>query len=148
MIGFQGYAPGAIKSRAELTDLIAEAGKSKRAIRIYAVEQSGHQSDLFITSKTPFQIRTFDGGWQYEFFDPWTRSVWSKKRYYKCDRSLSDLNITGKVTKLGGHNRHQLFRNKRCADEYAAALSTDAEYLRSVAAHHAKCARIFGELGW
>lgn len=141
-LSFQGYAPGAIKTRAELNDLLAEAGKSKRAIRLYAVGQSGHKEELFITSKTRVQIRTYDSGWQYEFFTPWTRSTISGKRYFQYDRSLADLNIQGKL-KAGGHNRHQLFRNKRCADEYAVMLKADPAYIASVKRHHERCSEIF-----
>lgn len=145
-MGFQGYAPGAIKTRAQLTDLIAEAGKTRRAIRLYAVEQGGHMSELFITSKTKITIQTFDSGWQYESFKPWARSTWSKERYFQSERSLADLNIRGKTGKPGGHNRHQLFSNRRLADEYATKLRNDAQYQQAIKDFHGRIDKMFG--GW
>lgn len=150
LMGFQGYAPGAIKTRAQLTDLIAEAGKTKRAIRLYAVEQGGHMSELFITSRTKITIKTFDSGWQYESFKPWARSTstWSKERYYQSERSLADLNILGKTGKPGGHNRHQLFSNRRLADEYAAKLRGDARYQQAIKDFHRRMYDEASRWGW
>lgn len=141
---FQGYAPGAIKTRAELNDLLAEAGRTKRAIRLYAVEQGGHMSELFITSRTKVTITTYDSGWQYEAFDAWTRSSSFKERWFKYDRSLADLNIQGKVAGKGGHNRHQLFRNHRSAEDYAAQLRNDAGYQQAIKDFHKRIDRVFG----
>lgn len=133
-LGFTGYAPGAIKNRAQLLDIIIEARKSKKAIRLYAVEQGGYFSELFLTSKS-----TIVQDAAYEKFSCFAKSSWSGARYYRSHRYLGDLNIVAKDGRQPGHNRHQLFSNRRHATEYAEKLKGDAGYQQAVKEWHARC---------
>lgn len=142
LVGFQGYAPGAIKTRAQLLDLIIEARKERKAIRLYAVVQSGRFEEVFLTSKSAISMQDSTG---IESFTMFMRSSYGGSRYYRISRCLGDLNIVGK-TRAGGHNRHQLFANRRLAEAYSTSLKSDTAYLAAVAERHASFDRIFGRL--
>ena len=133
-LGFKGYAHGAIKTRNELLDLIIEARKEKKAIRLYAVIQGGYFSELFLTSKSKI-----DGVSGLEKFDHWQRSPLASERFWKTYSCLGDLNIEG-----GGHNCHQLFANRRLALAYSEQLKADAEYQAAVKDWHRHCDTLFG----
>jgi len=141
---FQGYAPGAIKTRAQLLDVVIEARKEKKAIRLYTVEQAGYQSEIYLTSKS--KVFTNDSG--FDSLTCWSKSGSSRQRYYRYDRCLFDLNITDRNGRNPGHNRHQLFLNRRHADAYGAALRNDATYHAAVKRWHEKCNRLFEDMGW
>lgn len=144
-IRFKGYAKGAIRTHAELLDIVIEARKDKKAIRLYVVEQSGYFSELFLTSKSKIEASNNIGIWS---FNCWTKSAWSSKPY-RTTRCLGDLNVVDKDGYQGGHNRHQLFSNRRAALEYSETLKQDAGYLRAVAEHHRRCDAMFrGFYGW
>lgn len=133
-LGFKGYAHGAIKTRNELLDLIIEARKEKKAIRLYAVTQGGYFNELFLTSKSKI-----DGDPDLEKFYHWQRSPLASERFWKTHSCLGDLNIG-----RGGHNRHQLFANRRLALAYSEQLKADAEYQSAVKEWHRRCDTLFG----
>ena len=136
------YPAGAVKTHAELTDLIAEAGKTRRAIRLHLVEQGGYQASIIVTGKTRI-VASQGFGTPIYSFEGWAKATWRPYGWYKSHRCLGDLNIADKTGRSGGHNRHMLFRNKRCADEYAHQLQNDPVYQQEVREHHARCARAF-----
>lgn len=133
-LGFKGYAHGAIKTRNELLDLIIEARKEKKAIRLYAVTQGGYFNELFLTSKSKI-----DGDPDLEKFTHWSRSVMPGRRFWKSYSCLGDLNIG-----CGGHNRHQIFANRRLALAYSEQLKADVGYQEAVKAWHQHCDTLFG----
>lgn len=141
-IGFQGYAPGAIRNRAALLDYIIEARKERKAVRLFAVVQSGHLSEMFLTSKSAISEQDSSG---IESFTCWQRATWTGRKYYRSHHCLGDLNVAGKQRR-GGHNRHQLFANRRLAQEYSEILKADRAYLAAVAEHHRHCAKLFSDL--
>ena len=145
-LGFQGYPAGAIKTQAELQDIVTEARKEKKAIRLYEVSQGGHFSELFITSKT--RIEPGKHSPDIMGFEYFRKASWGDKRLYKTHGCLGDLNITDKCGRRGGHNRHMLFSNRELARRYAQQLSTDKQYLAAVERHHAECDRLFSRIVW
>lgn len=147
LLGRQEYPSGAIRTYHELNDLLAEAGKTRRAIRLHIVEQGGHQSEFIVTRKSRVAAGKhapdifFINGWA---SSRWSRSPAAKDRWYKTERALGDLNILARNGRSGGHNRHMLFRNRRAANEYADSLRHDAAYQASIKQFHARCDKMFG----
>lgn len=135
---FQGYAKGAIKTRAELLDLVIEARKGKKAIRLYSVEQGGHFGEHALTSRSKIETHAST---DYDFVTLHTLSRYSG--WYKTERCLGDLNIVEKNGRHSGHNRHQLFSNRRSAEEYAAKLAADAPYQQAIKDFHKRMDNIF-----
>lgn len=139
---FQGYAKGAIKTRAELLDLVIEARKGKKAIRLYSVEQGGHFGEHALTSRSKIETHALT---DYDFIALHTLSKYGggKPEWYRNERCLGDLNIVEKNGRHSGHNRHQLFSNRRCAEEYAARLAADAPYQQAIKDFHKRMGSIF-----
>lgn len=141
---FKGYPVGAIKTQGELQDIVTEARKKKKAIRLYEVSQSGYFSELFITSKSRIEAKpTSPDLLSLSYF---MRSTSGRKRYFKTTGCLGDRNVVDKHGRHSGHNRHFLFANKALAQRYANELSTDADYIAAVKRHHAECERLFSRI--
>lgn len=139
---FQGYPKGAIRTGEELTDLIVEARKSRKAIRLYEVSQGGAFSECAITSSA--RIAPAGKHSPDILALPVHRmSSWGGARWYSSHICLGDVNITYKG-RSGGHNRHMLFSNRRSATEYADALKSDVAYQRAVKDWHRECNEMFG----
>lgn len=135
------HPKGAIKTQGELTDLIVEARTEKKAIRLYAVEQGGHFSEVFLTSKSKcFANETSPDIYQVKL---WARSPFGQARFCRSSRCLGDLNIASKTKPARFYNRHMLFSNRKLAEAYSTCLKNDLAYQREIREHHARCARMF-----
>lgn len=143
LMRFQGYAKGAIKTRAELLDIVIEARKSKKAIRLYSVEQGGYFGEHALTSRSKIETHA-STDFDFITLHTFSRSRCSNKGWYKTERCLGDLNIVEKNGRHSGHNRHQMFSNRRCAEEYAAKLAADAPYQQAIKDFHKRMDGIFG----
>lgn len=140
---------GRIKTREELQDLIIEARKEKKAIRIYLVEQSGHMAEFFITSRSRLNKPEYDEGSCSDdgFYSVngkklayWERRKPPAQRYYS-DRILCGSYSIGVPAYSGAP--HYAFTNRLLAERYSLFLKTHKEYMRYVKDWHAYCSRAF-----
>lgn len=140
---------GRIKTRDELRDLIIEARKEKKAIRVYLVEQSGHISQFFITSKSRLKKPEVEEGLCSgdNFYEVNGRKLayWQKHRApqhrYYSDRILCGSYGIG-VPQYGG-SPHYAFVSRQLAERYALFLKTHRGYMQYVKDWHAYCERAF-----
>jgi len=135
------YPIGAIRTQRELQDVVTEARKEKKAIRLYGVSQGGYFEEMFLTSKSRiFSTETSPDIKQLTYR---ARSTWSGKRYYEATLCLADRNIEDNNGRRGGHNRHMLFTNRRAAEAYSQQLKNDRAYQFEIKEWHARCSRLF-----
>lgn len=150
------WPTGSFKSVEEVLDLVIEARKTKRAIRIYTVCQSGHISVFYITSKTKlyrpggkhpdpvFSIDNVNHVLYPTFHDHYRSGMWrsskTNERWYKTHELLESYGI-----KTNYQTEHRMFTNKRAATEYSAKLKADPIYIEDVAEWHKYCHRMFGD---
>lgn len=156
MLGFDRPTPpeieppaGRIKTREELLDLIIEARKDRKAIRIYLVEQSGHMGQFFLTSKSKLNKPEAEDGLCSgpNFYSVngrklagWERHRAPKHRYYS-DSILCGTYGIG-VPQYSG-SPHYAFTNRLLAERYSLFLKTHAAYMKYVKDWHAYCDRTF-----
>jgi hypothetical protein len=140
---------GRIKTREELRDLVIEARKEKKAIRIYLVEQSGHIREFFLTSKSRLMKPDADEGLCSgdNFYKvngkaeaSWHKRSAPKHRYYSTDILCGSYGIG--VQQYGG-SPHYAFVNRQLAQRYSTFLKTNAAYMEYVRQWHAYCDRTF-----
>jgi hypothetical protein len=140
---------GRIRTREELRDLIIEARKERKAIRIYLVEQSGHMSQFFLTSKSRLEKPEHEHGLcsgdnfysvKGKKLAGWERRLEPKHRYYS-DRILCGSYGIG-VQQYGG-SPHYAFTNRILAERYSLFLKTHKAYAQYVRDWHAYCANVF-----
>lgn len=140
------YPPGAVKTRDELRDLIIEARKEKKAIRLYAVGQMGHLRVYYLTSTSQLQKPKYKTGLCSG------DSFYSTAAYvdHSCighnktnNRWFKDQILCGSYS-IGtmSSEHHRLFTNKMHAENYATELKNDAEYVKSVHEHWEWCSRM------
>src|ERR1700744_4679569 len=135
------YPTGAIRTQRELQDVVTEARREKKAIRLYQVSQGGYFKEMFLTSKSKiFSTETSPHIKQLAYH---MRSTWSSRRYYPVTLWLADNNVTDNNGKEGGYNRHMLFTNRKAALAYSEQLKNDKTYQAEVKAWHDHCSRIF-----
>lgn len=137
------YPAGAIKHRQEVLDLIIEARKEKKAIRLYAVEQSGHLREMFLTSKSRMVKPKEDGmctGPRFYMVEH-TRTLYNgynRKEYYESHILMGSYDIG-----VPNDTEHRLFTNRKLAEQYSETLKNSKEYLQEVKEHHERCNRMF-----
>lgn len=144
---------GAIRTRQEVRDLVIEARKEKKAIRIWTVTQSGHLDCFYLTSKSRLH-KPEDLGLRYTSEND--HAFWhvdavvdhscigmkgTNSRWFKKHELLGSYNI-----EASGGNCHYAFTSKLAASRYSEELKNDARYQQSVKEHHERCARMFS--GW
>lgn len=136
------HPPGAIRFRRELLDLVIEARKEKKAIRIYLVSQSGYMSEFFITSKSrmskPKHETGLASGSSFYSVNGWRKSHFRDNGYYKSEILTGSYNI-----ECSSSSNHCAFTNFLSAKKYSDHLKDDAAYVACVKAHHAWCNKIF-----
>lgn len=142
---------GRIRSREELRDLIIEARKERKAIRIYLVQQSGYMSEFFLTSKSKLQKPDAESGLCSgdSFYRVNGRRLSSlhhrgkpKDRYYADELLTGSYNIGCN----GGSVHHFAFTNRALAERYSNTLKNDPIYRQYVKDWHAYCDRSFGRM--
>lgn len=143
---------GRIKTREELLDLIIEARKGKKAIRIYLVEQSGYMSQFFLTSKSKLNKPDSESGLcsgpsfyrvNGRKLSTWKRRSEPKHRYRPDDILCGSYGIG--VPQFGG-SPHYAFTNRIAAERYSLFLKTHKAYIQYVSDWHRYCDRSFS--GW
>lgn len=148
------YPTGALRTREEVLDLVIEARKEKKAIRIYTVNQGGHLDCFYIYSKTklhkkgapdptPYPLKK---GVLFDMLYPIVhdhRSISSSKtnkRWFKWHEYIGSYGI-----KDGSPypTEHRMFTNKRAAEEYSTLLQNDREYQEGIVRWHKYCNKMF-----
>lgn len=145
------YPPGAIRSREQLRDLIIEARKERKAIRLYAVEQMGHVAEFYVTPKSRLSKPEYESGLcsgeAFYSVDGYrgcqSYGPGAKNRYYKYKLLCGSYSVG-----CMSNEHHRLFQNRQHAENYSRALKDDAEYVLSVKEHWARCDMIFGRMTW
>lgn len=145
--------PGAIRTRNEIGDLVIEARKEKKAIRVWTVTQSGYLSCFYITSKSRLHKPDDKPHMKDYANDPsfWYVSAFhdhanigyrtTNKRWFRHDEIMGSYNIES----FGG-NCHYAFTSKIAALRYSEELKNDEAYLLFVKQHHDRCKRMFREM--
>lgn len=132
---------GAILKREEIIELVIEARKEKKAIRVWTVTQSGHLSCFYITSKSRLHKNESAGQWKLDCYHD--HSVIGMKntnrRWFKNHELMGSYNIES----YGG-NCHFAFTSKIAAKRYSEELKNDKDYIQSVKDWHSQCDRMFG----
>lgn len=136
------YPAGSIKTREEFRDLVIEARKGKKAIRIYLVEQMGHMREVFLTSKSQMHKPTESVPGDAFFKCHVMAKISSPKEYYPTDILMGSYSIG-----VMSSEHHRAFTNRMSAEQYASELKNDPEYVAEVKAHWARCERLFGKFG-
>lgn len=151
------WPAGAIRSKEELMDLVIEARKEKKAIRIHTVNQSGYMSVFYIYSKTklyktgtPHPNPVLSGiscpsDVLYPVFHDHSRITKHRgvQRWFKTDEHPASYGIDDRYG-----TDHRMFTNKMHAENYSELLKNDPEYLEEVRQWHAKCNKLFRDIGW
>ena len=141
---------GRIKTRAEMRDLIIEARKEKKAIRVYLVEQSGYLTEFFITSRSRLEKPQSESGIcsgsnfyrvKGRKLANWKRDASLAARYYAVEILMGSYNI-----EANGGNDHYAFTNRALAERHSKFLQTDAAYCKYVKDWHAYCDHTFGRM--
>lgn len=141
------YPPGAITTREVLQDIIIEARKERKAIRLYGVCQMGHFETWFLTSKSRLnkpesKVGLCSGDSFYSVpaykLSSFTSRHEPKHRFYR-DKFLCGSYSIGTLS----NEYHRMFQNARLAREYAEELKNDPEYVLSVKEHWARCEKAF-----
>lgn len=134
---------GRIKTLAELQDIIIEARKEKKAIRLWGVQQLGHLEEIFLTSKSKIIKPEKPGEFgHYNTVPCWMRSPSPRERWYKYHFLPASYGIHDSKY----DTEFALFTNKRLAMEYSERLKSDPKYIASVRRWHDRCAIIFKDL--
>lgn len=144
---------GAIRSVEEMLDLVIEARKTKRAIRIYTVNQGGSLSTFYIYSKTKLYRpggKHPNPNWGIDNVNYVLYPIvkdhscigykTTNRRWFKSDEILeSFIPALSKYPAV----EHRMFTNKMAAEKYSKALSSDPIYMNEVREWHAYCYRMF-----
>lgn len=140
---------GRIKTREELLDLIIEARKERKAIRIYTVEQSGHMGEFFLTSRSKLSKPESEEGLcsgdafysvNGKKLATWDRHKAPRHRYYS-DKMLCGTYAIGVPAYYGAP--HYAFTNRQLAERFSLYLKTHKEYAQYVKAWHAYVGQMF-----
>lgn len=140
---------GRIKAREELLDLIIEARKGKKAIRIYLVQQSGYMNEFFITSRSRLEKPEHEDGLCSgdNFYSVNGRQLATygsrkcpKDKYYKTEILCGSFGIG--VPQYGG-SPHYAFTNRIAAERYSLFLKTHKAYAQYVRDWHAYVSDMF-----
>ena len=130
---------GCISSREQLTDLIIEARKTKRVVRLWEVCQMGAMGEIFLTSKSRIIAPDEKGFGCHSKAPCWRRSGYGTKKFYKTDF----LPASYSIFESNFDQEHALFTNKRLAEEYSNRLKNNPAYVAAVKRHWAECDRLF-----
>lgn len=144
---------GAILYRQEIRDLVIEARKGKKAIRVYTVTQGGRLDCFYIYSRSrlhkpedaglSFTSENDPGQWFVDVIDDHA-CIGRKKtndRWFKTKEVLGSYNIES----FGG-NCHYAFTSKLAAQAYSNELKNDATYQQYVKDWHAHCDKLFARM--
>lgn len=139
---------GRIRAREELRDLVIEARKTRRPIRVYLVQQSGNMSEFFITSKSRLEKPDANPGEPcsgddfYKVQGKMLTGYGSRRR--PADRYYSSHILAGSFNiGVDGGSHHYAFTNRALAERYSNVLKTDPVYTKYVHDWHAYCDRTF-----
>jgi hypothetical protein len=144
---------GRIKTREELQDLVIEARKERKAIRIYLVEQSGHLAEFFLTSKSRLNKPESEDGLcsgpnfykvEGKRLASWERHKAPRHRYYSSHILCGSYAI-GVPAHDGAP--HYAFTNRKFAERFSLYLKTHKEYMQYVTAWHAYVSESFRDFG-
>lgn len=143
------YPPGAIKSREELRDIITEARKEKKAIRLYSVSQSGSFGILYLTSKSrlkkPKKETGLCSGDSFYSVAVIKEVTW-RDRSGTAERFRRDELLCGTYSiGVNPSAEHRLFTNRTHAENYSKKLKSSKAYMQYVDAWHAYCAKMFDD---
>ncbi len=134
---------GAIQKREEIIELVIEARKEKKAIRVWTVTQSGHLSCFYITSKSRLHKADTAGQWKVDCYHD--HSLIGMKqtndRWFKHYELMGSYNIES----CGG-NCHFAFTSRIAAKRYSEELKNDNDYIQSVKEWHDRCDRMFRDV--
>lgn len=139
------YPPGSIKTREEFRDLVIEARKGKKAIRIYLVEQMGHLREVFLTSKsqlTKSNVESLKSDERQMRCHVMAHGLYKGERYYPTYILMGSYSIG-----VMSSEHHRAFTNRMSAEQYASELKNDPKYVAEVKAHWARCESLFGRFG-
>lgn len=138
-------------------DLVIESRKTKKAIRLYTVEQSGHISEYFITSKTQhYKKGSPDPKPGYQGIDSVADQIYPVYRKWSFkgnsgpfkDRYNRDNLFYGQHVLDDYSSEFRLFTNKMAATNYSETLKNDPEYVEEVKRWHAHCNNLFDSIRW
>lgn len=145
--------PGAIKSMEEMRDLIIEARKEKKAIRIYTVNQGGRLGTFYIISKSriykkgsPFPDRMGLNRGINDIGDVIEPAIHdhscinmrgTNRRWFKSHEFIDSY--------TGDYTEHRMFTNKQHALNYSNKLKNDPVYQQEVKDWHAYCDKMFND---
>lgn len=145
------YPVGALKTRNEVLDLVIEARKEKKAIRIWTVNQLGRISAFYIYSKTKLYNQgapnPCNDGLEKVLFNMLypvihDHTIISHKktnmRWFKTHEFIGSYGVEETY-----NTEHRMFTNKRAATNYSNTLKNDPKYRADVEAHHQECAKLF-----
>lgn len=145
------WPTGSLKRIEDILDLVIEARKTKRAIRVYTVTQLGYIDEFYLTSKTKLyrpgathpthsdilcQCHTL-----YPVFDDHSciGRLKTNTRWFRTDELLESYGV-GNVRYS---TEHRMFTNQRAALEYSQFLKNDPVYIQEVREWHDHCAELF-----
>lgn len=142
------YPPGAISSRDDLLGYVIEARKTKRAFRLYVVEQMGAVGEFIVTPRSKLIKAPLDApicrGPVFDKLPAWRHFKSGRgkisDRYYRSDILMGSYSVG-----VMSSEHHRMFLNKRHAENYASELKSDPEYVLSVKEHWARCKQMFGD---
>lgn len=146
------FPAGALKTVEEVLDLVIEARKERKAIRIWTVQQSGYLSCFYLISKTKLYR---PGGKHpdpsYSSIDNVNHVLYptvsdhsiigmksTNNRWFKGHTLLESYGI-----KTNFKNEHRMFTNYKLAKQYSEQLKNDPIYIEDVKRWHAYCGRLF-----
>ncbi len=124
------YAVGAIAHSKELIDLVIEARKEKKAIRLWRVEQMGHISPFYLTSRSRYisNSRRDDGSFLSVLRPAYNRVTGyvdhasigyrgTRRRWFRTEILIGSYDIDGSSSY---EPEHRIFTSKIAADRYSA----------------------------
>jgi len=147
------YPTGALQRVEDVLDLVIEARKSRKAIRIYAVVQSGYIRTFFLTSKTKlyrpggkhpdphFSIDNVNHV-LYPIYADYGSLGYTipKKRYMRGHELLESFGINSRF-----ESAHRIFTGRIAAEVYSQKLQHDSQYMKEVREWHAFCDELFSD---
>ena len=150
------YPTGALQRVEDVLDLVIEARKSRKAIRIYTVNQSGHIRIFFLTSKTKlyrpggkhpdshFSIDNVNHV-LYPIYDDYGSLGYTipKERWMRNHQLLESYGIKSRF-----QTAHRMFTNKMAAGEYSQTLKNDPQYMKEVREWHDFCNELFSDISY
>lgn len=146
------FPAGALRRVQDVLDLVIEARKEHKAIRIWTVEQAGYLSCFYIISRTklyhpggkhPDPVYSSIDNINHVLYPTISdhSSIGYKKtnnRWFKTHTLCESFGI-----EIHYPTEHRMFTNYKLALQYSNQLKNDKIYLEDVAQWHAYCAKIF-----